>query len=398
MSWGSPFATAWNAATDTAKRAAQASAETAKSAYDYVAKKTVQGYEYTKDKAVQGATYAKDKAVQGAIYAKDKAVQGATYAKDKAVQGFGLAKDAAGAGLQVVARVAIEARHLQALGPLAGAKYAYDKAKSELGLNKAGSPVKYCPLRAANCEKLADTLEKAKLAEASYDVESENNIDIGDYKRLNPKNKNDADELSKLGIDDPSELLPKDSDFHAQIFKRIKNGKTEYVVAFRGTAPREGFLNNLKKGANIREDIDQALGMSTSAYSRAIILAKKVSMHAAKQDAAVSYTGHSLGGGMASAAAVSTGNAASTYNAAGLHLNTVGGRIPDDAGKVEAVFSPSDPLSALQDNSDLPKAFGKRHVVPFPDGEKLQNAKDTHGMRLVMEGIVQEQRDAGCVP
>ena len=138
--------------------------------------------------------------------------------------------------------------------------------------------------------------------------------------------------------------------------------------------------------------------MSTSAYSRAIILAKKVSMHAAKQGAAVSYTGHSRGGGMASAAAVSTGKAASTYNAAGLHLNTVGGRIPDDAGKVEAVFSPSDPLSALQDNSNLPKAFGKRHVVPFPDGEKLQNAKDTHGMRLVMEGIVQEQRDAGCVP
>lgn len=400
MSWGAPFAAVWNAATDTAKGAAQAAAQTAKSAYDYTATKAVQAYEYTKAKAIAGAHYVKEKAVQGAIYARDKAVEGAVYAKEKAVQGYGLAKDAAGAAARGVGRAAIEARYYQALGPAGVAKLAYDKAREALGMDEAGSSVANCPACAAKCAKLQEALNKAEIAEDTYTDDGKTAGKVGGYDRLDPIK--DADELKRLGIFDPKEQLdPEESDFRASIYKRVVGGKTEYVVGFRGTAPREGLLNNLKEGANIREDVTQALGLNSpgdrSAYDRAIKLATKVSRNARKQGASVSYTGHSLGGGMASAAAAQTGNPATSYNAAGLHPNTVGGRIPDDGGEVEAIFSPTDPLSLVQDNTDLPKAHGKRHVVPFPDGGEVQNAKDTHGMRLVMEGIKQEQKDAKCL-
>lgn len=400
MSWGAPFAAVWNAATDTAKETAQAAAQTAKSAYDYTARKAVQAYEYTKAKAIEGAIYVRDKAVQGAIYAKDKAIEGAIYAKDKAVQGYGLAKDAAGAVARGVGRGAIEARYYQALGPAGVAKLAYDKVRDALGMNEAGSSVANCPACAAKCAKLQEALNKAEIAEDTYNEDGESKGITGGYQRLDPVK--DAKELKSLGIVDPKEqLAPDETDFRARIYKRVVAGKTEYVVGYRGTAPREGLMNNLKPGANVREDVTQALGLNgpddSSAYDRAIKLATTVSRNAAKNGATVSYTGHSLGGGMASAAAAQSGNPATSFNAAGLHPNTVGGLIPDDGGEVEAIFTPTDPLSLIQDNTGLPKAHGKRHVVPFPDDGEVQNAKDTHGMRLVMEGIKQEQRDAKCI-
>ena len=399
MGWGTPFASVWSAATDTAKEAAQAAAQTAKSAYDYTAKKAVQAYEYSKTKVIEGAQYAKAKAIEGAIYAKNKAIEGAVYAKNTAIEGYHLAKDVAGAAAQGVVRAGIEARYLQALGPVEIAKRAYEKARESLGMNEAGSSVEACPKCAAKCAKLQDALEKAELAEAAY---NETGGDIAGYERLDPIEH--AAEFERLGLFNAQEVLsPDESDFRAQIYKRKGiNGQVEYVVSFRGTQPREGLLENLKSGANVRDDITQAFGLNDqnddSAYGRAVQLAKIVSANANRRGASISFTGHSLGGGMASAAAAATGNPATTYNAAGLHPNTVGARIKGGAGEVEAIFSPSDPLSFVQDNSDLPKAFGKRHVVPFPDGEKVESARDTHSMRLVRLGIQQEQRDAGCVP
>ena len=409
MGWGSPFASAWNAATDAAKSAANSAAQKAKSAYDYTADKVIKSYEYAKDeaalgkrKAVQGYDYAKDKAIVGLNVAKQKAVQGFDHAKANAAKVYQHAKGAAGMAVQGVARVGIEARHLQALGPFGTANYAYGKARAALGLNRAGSAVHPCPALKAKCANLKEALAKAEIADDTYnDSAGESGSKVGGYQRLDPKR--DADELKRLVISNPQELLePKSSDFRAYIYKRVKGGKTEYVIGYRGTKPTEKLLDNAKKGANWRDNFDQGIGHGTddggSAYNRAMRLALRVSRNARKQGASVSYTGHSLGGGLASAAAVITGNAATTYNAAGLHPNTVGGSFPKDAGPVEAIFSPSDPLSFAQDNSPLRNAYGKRHVVPFPDGEKLQGPLDTHAMRLVKKGIQQEQKDAGCGP
>lgn len=390
MGWGSSFVNAVSKATDAAKSAARAAASTAKSAYDYAAGKAVQGYRAAKDAAVATATAAKDVAVAGA-----KAV------KDGVVAGAGVAGHAVGRGL-------IEARYAQAAGPKKTAERAYRKAREALRMGKAGSPVQHCPAQVKKCAQLREAINKAEIAKDAYEPLDGRNRTIGGYKRLDPEV--DAEEFEKLGLS-AEQLNPTDSDFRAQIYKGVNSaGQTEYVIGFRGTAPRGGdttlekIKNNFKPGANVLEDVTQALGMNgpddNSAYDRAMKMARTVKMNAAKDGATVSFSGHSLGGGLASAAAVVTGNPAHSYNAAGLHPNTVGGTIRKGAGKVEAIFSPSDPLSAIQDNSDLPKAYGNRHVVPFPDDRKIDLSRDTggHGMDLVIEGLKQEQTDSGCKP
>ena len=384
MSWGAAFSNAWSAASARGKAAAQEVAASARSAYDYGKAKAIQGYNYAKEAAAQGYRSAKGAAAQGYQSAKNAAV------------------GAARGVMQGASRAAIEARYIQAAGPAAAAKRAYGKARSALGLNKAGSPVQPCPRVTAKCKKLKDALDKAMLAENTYKDDAGKPSDtIAGYKRLDPVR--DAEEFRKLGITNPKEMLePKKSDFRARIYKRVvEGGKTEYVIGFRGTQPTEKFLDNFKEGANWRDNIEQPLGGAAdnpgSAYSRAMRLAIRVNRNARKLGASVSYTGHSLGGGLASAAAVVTGQPAVTHNAAGLLPATVGGRFPDPPAPVQAIFTPSDPLSFGQDNLPIPKAYGTRQVVPFPDGEKVRGILDTHGMRLVIAGIEQEQKDAGCV-
>ncbi len=115
MSWGTPFASAWDAATETAKRAVQAAAQTAKSAYDYVAKKAVQAYDYAKDKASQAYNYGKQKYADAKVGFRGKLRSAADAALDKGSTALDQAGDA------------------------------FDKVKENLGLQKAGSPVQSCP-------------------------------------------------------------------------------------------------------------------------------------------------------------------------------------------------------------------------------------------------------------
>jgi type VI secretion system secreted protein VgrG len=82
----------------------------------------------------------------------------------------------------------------------------------------------------------------------------------------------------------------------------------------------------------------------------------------AKSD--VLYTGHSLGGGLASAAAVVTGRSAVTFNAAGLNERTVErflGAAPSMTNEnIQAYYVVGDAVSLLQDFTPLPNAVGQR--------------------------------------
>lgn len=77
------------------------------------------------------------------------------------------------------------------------------------------------------------------------------------------------------------------------------------MVAFRGT---EGSL------ADWWNNIRQGTGAGSSQYSQAVDLAQQV--HAATGGNVV-FVGHSLGGGLATAAAAATGGRAVIFNAAG---------------------------------------------------------------------------------
>lgn len=69
------------------------------------------------------------------------------------------------------------------------------------------------------------------------------------------------------------------------------------------------------------------------------------------------FTGHSLGGGLASAAAYATGANAMTMNAAGLHSRY---RNAGFKPSINAYYSHTDILSLLQDLTPLPNSAGRR--------------------------------------
>lgn len=427
MGWGADFVNAVKGAPAKAREAVAAAGRTAKSAYDYAERKAVEAYEYSKDKAVEGYQYGKEKAVEGYEYSKDKIVEGYDYTKDRAVQGYQAGKQAVGDAYQAGKNIAA-----QAVRDVIESRY--ENARKSLGQCEAGSPVGSCPTALAKCKKLKEALNKAEISADTYnDSPPENGGLVGGYKRLNPDDPVDAKELSeKLGID-KRDLEPEGSDFRSRVYKRAVNGQTEYVVGFRGTQTGADWLENLKQGTGMNEGSENDPG-SKSSYGRAKDLAMEVSERAERSGSSVSYTGHSLGGGLASAASVVTGSPASTYNAAGLNAHTVGGAYPKTPSPVDAYYTPTDPLSALQDNRGLvlggitgstsaipgvgtavaggltgwlahnevdgtpvmPQAYGDRYIVPFPKGASIPGPIEGHGMELVIDGIKEERKTLGC--
>ncbi|WP_282295564.1 XVIPCD domain-containing protein [Stenotrophomonas sp. PS02289] len=127
---------------------------------------------------------------------------------------------------------------------------------------------------------------------------------------------------------DLKELLePRDSGFRAEIYlpdKAVFGESAKPVIVYKGStgeivdpsAPGgrresggEDFLNNGQQGIGMRSDY----------YDRAMRLATVVNKAV---PGGFEIAGHSLGGGMASAASAVTGARATTFNAAGLHPDT----------------------------------------------------------------------------
>jgi hypothetical protein len=123
----------------------------------------------------------------------------------------------------------------------------------------------------------------------------------------------------------------------------------------------------------------QGIGLEEKQYNEAMNLAKAVVVKVRKHG--VETTGHSLGGGLASASSVVTGSKSYSFNAAGLHVNTIK-RAPYNLSRaamtersalIEAYHSTSDPLNNVQNAVNfpggfvLPKALGvPRPVTPAP--------------------------------
>lgn len=158
------------------------------------------------------------------------------------------------------------------------------------------------------------------------------------------------------GVNDMTKL--KDSNFRSEVFveKDPISGEESYVVAFKGTT-----MTSLEDwGANV----GQGLGMQNAYYDQATLIGKTSTNF---QPGKVRFVGHSLGGGLASAAAASSGAPASTFNSAGLHPDTVarqGGAA--DTSKVNAWYVEGDILSAAQDNLPIKEAAGLRKPLPPP--------------------------------
>lgn len=125
------------------------------------------------------------------------------------------------------------------------------------------------------------------------------------------------DEMDALGVE-PGDLADEQSGFRAQIYKvdpKVMPTPPDFVVAFRGTTGKEDWTQG---------NIPQGAGFESRYYTKAMQLGSNLSRKAAKSDPKIGFefTGHSLGGGLASAASVVTGIKSTTQNAAGLHDKT----------------------------------------------------------------------------
>jgi len=115
------------------------------------------------------------------------------------------------------------------------------------------------------------------------------------------------------------------------------------IISFAGTDP--------SSWANWKANIGQGLFGRSSQYDQAVRLAVDSSQALGGN---VVFAGHSLGGGLASAAAYATGASAVTFNAAGLHSNYRTGA----HGGIRAHYVRGDILTTFQQWTPFPNAAG----------------------------------------
>jgi hypothetical protein len=176
------------------------------------------------------------------------------------------------------------------------------------------------------------------------------------------------------------------------------DGNGHYVLAFAGT---DSF-------SDVLTDIYQGVGLDTRQYDQARRLGQRLSDEYGDD---LVMTGHSLGGGAASYAALATGTTAVTFNAAGLSDANIeraghdwqGGREQAARGQVRAYHVESDVLTNTQEEfDDLPDAVGTPITIanpieqpsdwwlltgPFGAGMQGGHAVDMHLMDNVLAGM-----------
>lgn len=138
----------------------------------------------------------------------------------------------------------------------------------------------------------------------------------------------------------------------------------QYIIGFAGTDEAIDWVDNLEQATGLNEFGDQ--------YNEAIAIGDALAGITAAQKTQIRLAGHSLGGGLASAAAVVGNIEADTFNAAGLLRVTIEngttvagslGRYDAAASLIDAWYNDLDPLSWIQDNSIAQDAIGDRNEL-----------------------------------
>lgn len=193
-------------------------------------------------------------------------------------------------------------------------------------------------IRRGNCPQQADIA----LAQLSNDVYLSVKNGYGSFRCFTD------DELIQRGIR-PENLADKASGFQAGLYT---NGQ-QVILAFAGTNDRH----------DVMTDILQGIGCDTVQYNQAVVLATQVKKRFGNK---LVITGHSLGGGLASAAALATNTFAVTFNAAGLasntirrlHLNPSEAKLQARTGGIRSYNEKHDLLTCAQKVLPLAQALG----------------------------------------
>ena len=201
------------------------------------------------------------------------------------------------------------------------------------------------------------------------------------------------DEYAELGID-PADLKDEDIGFKSDLYKD-KNGN--YVLAFRGTYsdpqhPENDIVHDWSKDW-IDDDVAQGLGMGSKQYQNAIDLSRNIKNKVGKDKLII--TGHSLGGGLATAGGAATGCETYAFNPPGVHPNTYkmyGVKNPNTS-KVHTYYSNQDFLNMWNNNLALmPNSAGER--IQMHTSDKFGFATG-HDLPLLLKAIEAEQGKQG---
>jgi len=183
-------------------------------------------------------------------------------------------------------------------------------------------------------------VEHAKLSQATYGIDNKNpNAPVPAPEGWIPVNINDPEKLEQYGLK-REDLYKVPSNFRAQIYEpdpAVFGNDLKPTIAFKGSQPKwEDWKNNLAQGMNRHSDY----------YKNAVRIGTKIE----KSGMQIHTTGHSLGGGLASAASQASGMPATTFNSAGLHSKTVaryGGSVHKT--DIQAYRTTIDPVTSLQE-------------------------------------------------
>lgn len=182
-------------------------------------------------------------------------------------------------------------------------------------------------------------------------------------------------DLARIGLS-PQDLSSPQSAFRARVYLRGEGISAQYVVSFRGSTDASDWKANAQ----------QAVGLPSDQYARALMVARAIGRH---PEADVTITGHSLGGGLASAAALASGRDATTFNAAGLSGATIDraeairGATDAPAPEIAAFYVRGEILSAVQDGGD--RVLGA--IFGGPLGGVLADAPEAYGDRMPLDAV-----------
>ena len=209
------------------------------------------------------------------------------------------------------------------------------------------------------------------------------------YEPLNAK------ELANLGVKS-TDLNDTKTGFKADIYKD-KNG--DYALVYRGTYsdpdhPENDLIHDWSKEWT-DDNMKQGLGMGSGQYEKSIKLARKVKQGSERQGKQMTIAGHSLGGGLATAAGAATGSKTYAFCPAGVHPNTykMYGVQNPDTSKVHTYYSNKDFLNMASNNLSLmPKAAGERIMLHTLDNFDFTKG---HDLPLLLKAIQAEEAELG---
>jgi uncharacterized Zn-binding protein involved in type VI secretion len=193
---------------------------------------------------------------------------------------------------------------------------------------------------------------------------------------------NDPNRLKKLGLTQDDLHVP-GSNYRAQVYEpdpTVFGDDMKTTVAFKGTDPGSG--------EDWKNNVDQGMDNDSLYYKQAVGVGAKLR----KSDADVEITGHSLGGGLASGASRASGAPATTFNAAGLHPNTVahygGTPIVPSEENIDVYQIDHEFLTGTQESGPLGTTAAEilGEVLAGPEGSILGG--------LVNEGLAEAMPDA----